>query len=169
MGLLLKSVLTQTFKNTSVVCVPKRFLCFKSVYPSLFSVFFSPAIKDPTEVECSTSTAQSSDPPRDRPSPEETPTAPLIKRSTPARAKKTMPGSPRLELLKGALSKSPVASSKKPSECSKPAESPSRRPSADDPAPDSPLLIRQNMRRELSRVLLRRLEKDMSSFKLNIL
>ncbi|XDV45337.1 hypothetical protein PO909_013453, partial [Leuciscus waleckii] len=121
---------------------------------------YKPTIKDPAEVECSTSTAQSSDPPRDRPSPEETPTAPLIKRSTPARAKKTMPGSPRLELLKGALSKSPVASSKKPSECSKPAESPSRRSSADDPAPDSPLLIRQNMRRELSKVLFRRFNQS---------
>ncbi|XP_056117277.1 death-inducer obliterator 1 [Rhinichthys klamathensis goyatoka] len=118
-----------------------------------------PTVKDPAEVEHSTSTAQLSDPPRDRPSSEETPPAPLIKRSTPARAKKTMPGSPRLELLRGALSKSPLASAKRPSEGSTPAESPSG-PSADEPALDSPLLIRQHMRRELSRVLLRFNQSD---------
>ncbi|XP_039527267.1 death-inducer obliterator 1 isoform X1 [Pimephales promelas] len=108
-----------------------------------------PTVKDPAEVECSPSTAQ----------PAETPPAPLIKRSTPARAKKTMPGSPRLELLRGALSKSPLASCRRPCEGSTPVESPSG-PSADEPALDSPLLIRQHMRRQLSRVLLRFNQSD---------
>ncbi|XP_077073841.1 uncharacterized protein LOC143724572 isoform X2 [Siphateles boraxobius] len=128
--------------------------------PPTPAVEYKPTIKTPAEVECSTSTAQPSDPTRDRPSSEETPTAPLIKRSTPARAKKTMPGSPRLELLKGALSKSPSAFSKKPSECKTPAESLSCGSLADDPVLDSPLLIRQNMRRELSKVLLMRFNQS---------
>lgn len=59
---------------------------------------------------------------QDVPCSEKAPAAPLLKKYTPARAKKTMPGSPRLELLKGALSKSPLASLKKPSDSSRASE-----------------------------------------------
>ncbi|KAL0150173.1 hypothetical protein M9458_054600, partial [Cirrhinus mrigala] len=118
-------------------------------------------VEDKDEVECNTTTPQSLP---DIPSSEKTPAAPLTKKSTPGRAKKTMPGSPRLELLKGALSKSPLPCSKKPSESkapvesSKPPEVLTGRPAADEPsaAPrTSPLLIRQNIRRSLSKILFR--------------
>lgn len=134
-----------------------------------FSLSFLSAVKDKDEVECNTSTPQSqpSDLTPDIPSTEKTPAAPPIKKSTPGRAKKTMPGSPRLELLKGALSKSPLPCSKKPSESkapvesSKPPEALTSRPAADEPSPRvSPLLIRQNIRRSLSKILFRRLEKE---------
>ncbi|KAI2643884.1 Death-inducer obliterator 1 [Labeo rohita] len=152
--------------------VDEESLCSATVVePVQFAISSTPApdyrrtVKDKDEVECNTSTPQSqpSDLTPDIPSTEKTPAAPPIKKSTPGRAKKTMPGSPRLELLKGALSKSPLPCSKKPSESkapvesSKPPEALTSRPAADEPSPRvSPLLIRQNIRRSLSKILFRR-------------
>ncbi len=78
--------------------------------------------------------------------------APLVKKCTRGRAKKTMPGSPRLELLKGALSKSP----KLPSEPKAPVDSSE---AAEVVTPRAcPLLMRQNIRHSLSTLLCRRSE-----------
>ncbi|XP_051956364.1 death-inducer obliterator 1 isoform X2 [Xyrauchen texanus] len=111
------------------------------------------------KVECNTDTSQS------QPSvltldslpPEKAPAAPPIKKSTPGRARKTMPGSPRLELLRGTLSKNPFPVTKKPSESIKHTDV---RPAVDEPVedpPSSPLQIRQNIRRSLTEILLQRL------------
>ncbi|XP_056588534.1 death-inducer obliterator 1 isoform X2 [Triplophysa dalaica] len=92
----------------------------------------------------------------DNPSSEKTAVAPPIKKSTPGRARKTMPGSPRLEILRVALSKTPgksVVKSNKP---------PDVRPTPDDNAmaPLSSLLqIRQNIRCSLTEVFFLRINK----------
>ncbi|KAA0706726.1 Death-inducer obliterator 1 [Triplophysa tibetana] len=92
----------------------------------------------------------------DNPSSEKTPVARTIKKSTPGRARKTMPGSPRLEMLRGALSKTPgksVVKSNKP---------PDVRPTPDDNAmaPLSSLLqIRQNIRCSLTEAFFLRINK----------
>uniref|UniRef100_A0A672QMJ4 Death-inducer obliterator 1-like n=2 Tax=Sinocyclocheilus grahami TaxID=75366 RepID=A0A672QMJ4_SINGR len=135
----------------------------QSATPSSPAPEYKPTVKD--EVECNTSTPQSqpSDLTLNISSSEKTPAAPLIKKSTPGRAKKTMPGSPRLELLKGALSKSPLPFPKKPSESSKPPEVVPCGPWAEEPAAAphaSPLLMRQNIRRSLSTVLFRRFSQS---------
>lgn len=126
-----------------------------------------PTVTEKVEVECSSSTPQinPSDVTPDVSSSEKVPAAPLMKKSTPGRAKKTMPGSPRLELLKGALGRSALSIPKKPCESKAPVESskaaevvtcgpwelePAAAPRA------SPLLMRQNIRRSLSTVLCRR-------------
>ncbi|XP_057175468.1 uncharacterized protein si:ch73-181d5.4 isoform X1 [Triplophysa rosa] len=93
----------------------------------------------------------------DNPSSEKMPVAPPIKKSTPGRARKTMPGSPRLEILRGALSKTPgksVIESNKP---------PDVLPTPDDNAMAplcSLLQIRQNIRRSLTEVLLLRINNS---------
>ncbi len=136
--------------------MPDFFLIFFWCFMSFFLLFLS-AVKEKDEVECSTSTPQilpsvltpdicSSD------------KAPLVKKCTRGRAKKTMPGSPRLELLKGALSKSAKqpSESKAPVESSDAAEVVTCGPAA---APRAcPLLMRQNIRRSLSTLLCRRSE-----------
>ncbi|XP_059384608.1 death-inducer obliterator 1 [Carassius carassius] len=139
----------------------------RSDTPSTPAPDYKHPVKEKVEVECSTSTPQSkpSDVTPDISSSEKVPAAPLIKKSTPGRAKKTMPGSPRLELLKGALGKSALSIPKKPCESKAPVESskaaevvtcgpwemePAAAPRA------SPLLMRQNIRRSLSTVLCRR-------------
>uniref|UniRef100_A0A671NA98 Uncharacterized protein n=1 Tax=Sinocyclocheilus anshuiensis TaxID=1608454 RepID=A0A671NA98_9TELE len=130
----------------------------QSTTPSSPAPEYKHTVKEKDEVECSISTPQSqpSDLTPDVSSSEKTPAAPLIKKSTPGRAKKTMPGSPRLELLKGALSKSPLSIPKKPCESKAPVESSKAAevvpcgPWAEEPtvAPHaSPLLMRQSIRR----------------------
>ncbi|XP_051516364.1 death-inducer obliterator 1 isoform X2 [Myxocyprinus asiaticus] len=122
-------------------------------------------IEDRKEVECNTDTPQSqlSDLTLDSLPPEKAPAAPPIKKSTPGRARKTMPGSPRLELLRGTLIKNPFPVAKKPSESTATSESikhPDVRPAADEPVAvplSSPLQIRQNIRRSLTEILLQRL------------
>ncbi|XP_073679702.1 death-inducer obliterator 1 [Garra rufa] len=132
---------------------------------------YSPTVKDKDKVESNTNTPQSQPSVLmpNIPSSLKTPAAQVIRKSTPGRAKKTMPGSPRLELLKGALSKSPLSCSTKPSESKAPVESikPPEvlpcRPSADEPSAGphaSPLLIRQNIRRSLTKTLFRRFSQS---------
>ncbi|XP_065142503.1 death-inducer obliterator 1 isoform X2 [Paramisgurnus dabryanus] len=84
---------------------------------------------------------------------EKIPVAPVIKKSTPGRARKTMPGSPRLENLRGGLSKS-KQNTTLATEDNKP---PDVLPVPDERAtvpPSSPLQIRQKIRRSLTEVLL---------------
>uniref|UniRef100_A0A673HG40 TFIIS central domain-containing protein n=1 Tax=Sinocyclocheilus rhinocerous TaxID=307959 RepID=A0A673HG40_9TELE len=139
----------------------------QSATPSSPAPEYKPTVKEKDEVECSTS--QPSDLTPDVSSSEKTPAAPLIKKSTPGRAKKTMPGSPRLELLKGALSKSPLSIPKKPCESKAPVESSKAAevvpcgPWAEEPAVAphaSPLLMRQSIRRSLSTVLCSRFSQS---------
>ncbi|XP_016110898.1 LOW QUALITY PROTEIN: death-inducer obliterator 1 [Sinocyclocheilus grahami] len=140
----------------------------QSTTPSSPAPEYKPTVKEKDEVECSISTPQSqpSDLTPDVSSSEKTPAAPLIKKSTPGRAKKTMPGSPRLELLKGALSKSPLSIPKKPCESKAPVESSKVvlcGPWAEEPAVAphaSPLLMRQSIRRSLSTLLCRRFSQS---------
>ncbi|XP_073731011.1 death-inducer obliterator 1 isoform X2 [Misgurnus anguillicaudatus] len=121
------------------------------------------ALSQPRTVLCATikdkeeqSTDTQSKPPDlilDNPSVEKIPVAPVIKKSTPGRARKTMPGSPRLENLRGALSKS-KQNTKLATEDNKP---PDVLPVPDDRAmvpPSSPLQIRQKIRQSLTEVLL---------------
>ncbi|XP_043092796.1 death-inducer obliterator 1 [Puntigrus tetrazona] len=112
--------------------------------------------KEKDEVGCSTPQSQPSDLAADTCSSEKAPAAPPFKKSTPGRAKKTMPGSPRLDILKGALSKNTLSVPKKPSESSKASE-------VDELAAvphSSPLLMRQNIRRSLSTLLCRRFSQS---------
>ncbi|XP_042607263.1 death-inducer obliterator 1 [Cyprinus carpio] len=141
----------------------------QSTTPSTPAPDYKPTVKEKDKVECSTSTPQSQPSDPDMSSSEKVPAAPLIKKSTPGRAKKTMPGSPRLELLKGALGKSPLSipkklcESKAPIESSKAAEVVTCGPWEEEPtaAPRaSPLLMRQSIRRSLSTVLCRRFSQS---------
>lgn len=123
--------------------------------PSAATVEDKPIIKEEVELSADTQ-SKPSDITLENHSSEKTPVAPPIRKSTPGRARKTMPGSPRLEILRGALSKS-TGNLKSVVEPNKP---PDVRPNPNDNsmAPLSSLLqIRQNIRCSLTEVLLLRI------------